>query len=196
MGLTINYTGNFIPYASLSEMIEEVKDTAEIYKWKYHIFETQFPENNFDDTNFNEDIYGIFFLPPSCEPVLLCFLSNGRMANPFMFQHWLQSKDKKDEHLIYGNFTKTQYAGIEIHKQIIHFLKHLSKKYLMNFKVIDEGGYWDTEDEKVLQDNFNRYTNLIENFTFSIKNHPQKADENFDTYFERLLKQLHSKPEK
>jgi len=125
MGLTINYTGNFNPSASLSKMIEEVKDIAEIYKWKYHIFETKFPKDNFDDKNFNEEIYGISFSPPNCEPVLLCFLSNGRMANPFMFQHWLKSKAKNDEHLIYWNFTKTQYAGIEIHKQIIHLLKYL-----------------------------------------------------------------------
>lgn len=193
MGLTINYTGNFNPYASLSEMIEEVKDIAGIYKWKYHIFETKFPENNFEDTNFSEDIYGISFSPPGCEPVLLCFLSNGRMANPFMFEHWLQSKDKEDEHLIYGNFTKTQYAGIEIHKQIIHLLKHLSKKYLMNFEVIDEGGYWKSEDEKVLQDNFSRYTDLIENFASSIENHPKKAEESFEDYFERLLKQINQK---
>lgn len=193
MGLTIYYSGNFKPNVSISEMIEEVKDIAQIYKWKYHIFETKFPENNFDDTNFNEEIYGISFSPPSCEPVLLCFLSNGRMANPFMFQHWLQSKAKNDEHLIYGNFTKTQYAGIEIHKQIIHLLKHLGKKYLMDFKVNDEGGYWATEDENVLQDNFNRYTDLIENFSSSIQNHPKKDDESFEAYFERLLKQFRSK---
>lgn len=193
MGLTINYTGDFNPCASLLELIEEVKDIAVIHKWNYHIFETTFPENSFEDTNFNEDIYGISFSAPDCEPVLLCFLSNGRMSNPFMFQNWLQSKDKDDEHLIYGNFTKTQYAGIEIHKQIIHLLKHLSKKYLINFKVIDEGGYWESEDEKVLQDNFNRYTDLIENVASSIGNNPKKAGESFEDYFKRLLKQLQSK---
>ena len=193
MGLTINYTGNFNPNASLSEMIEEVKDIVEIYKWKYHIFETKFPKNNFGDNNFNEDIYGISFSPPSCEPVLLCFLSNGKMANPFMFQYWLKSKDKNDEQLIYGNFTKTQYAGIEVHKQIIHLLKHLSNKYLTNFRVIDEGKYWETEDEKLLQETFNRYTDLIENFASSVNNFPIKSGESLRDYFERLIKQLQSK---
>lgn len=196
MGLSIHYTGEFNSCASLSEMIEEVKDIAGIYKWEYHIFETKFPQTDFDKNNFNEEIYGISFSPPGCESVLLCFLSNGRIANPFMFQNWLKSKDKKDEYLIYGNFTKTQYAGIEIHKIIIHLLKHISKKYLRNFKVIDEGEYWETDDEKVLQVNFKRYTELIENFASSINNYPLKPGETFEDYFERLLKHLHKKYKK
>ena len=95
MGLTIYYKGKFNPSASLSEMIEEVKDIAEIYKWKYHVFETEFPKGTFGKRNFNEEIYGISFSPPESEAVWLCFLSNGVLANPFMFQYWQKSKDKK-----------------------------------------------------------------------------------------------------
>ena len=37
MGLSIHYSGSFNNSGSLSEMIEEVKDIAEVFKWKYNI---------------------------------------------------------------------------------------------------------------------------------------------------------------
>jgi len=45
MGLSIHYSGSFNPKASLQAMIEEVKDIAETYKWKYFVFEDEFPAN-------------------------------------------------------------------------------------------------------------------------------------------------------
>lgn len=45
MGLTIHYRGRFNPAASLQAMIEDVRDILEIYKWKYYIFESEFPDN-------------------------------------------------------------------------------------------------------------------------------------------------------
>jgi len=91
--------------------------------------------------------------------------------------------------------TKTQYAGIEIHKLIIHLFKYLSGKYLQDFILSDEGQYWETGDEKLLQDTFKRYTDLIESFASSIENYPRKSGENFEGYFARLLKQIHGKKE-
>jgi len=64
---------------------------------------------------------------------------------------------------------------------------------LTNFTVVDEGNYWETDDEKLLQNTFNRYTDLIENFTSSINNFPKKSGESLEDYFERLLKKLQSK---
>ena len=41
MGLSIHYSGSFRNGASLSEMIEEVRDIVEVYEWEYSIFEKQ-----------------------------------------------------------------------------------------------------------------------------------------------------------
>ena len=41
MGLSIHYSGSFRNGASLSEMIEEVRDIVEVYDWEYLIFEKQ-----------------------------------------------------------------------------------------------------------------------------------------------------------
>ncbi len=105
-------------------------------------------------------------------------------------------KNKEEAEYLYMLSTKTQYAGIEIHKLVIHLLKYLSEKYLQDFALMDEGEYWETGDEKLLGDAFKRYTFLIESFTSSIENYPKKAGESFETYFEKLLKQMHKKYKK
>src|SRR3972149_3679663 len=129
MGLSIYYNGSFNPKASLSAMTEEVKDIAEIYEWDYHIFEKEFPKNSLGKRAFNKEVYGILFSPPRCEAVILCFLSNGKMCCPSMFEHWLKSKKQKPEKYIFGNFTKTQHAGVQVHKIIIDLFRYLSKKH-------------------------------------------------------------------
>lgn len=196
MGLSIHYNGSFNKAASLREMIEEVKDIAEIHKWEYHIFEDTFPKNSFGKASYNQNIYGISFSPPDCEPVWLCFLSNGKMSNPIHLKFWGDSNVRKEKGYLLMLSTKTQFAGIETHKLVIHLLKYLSKKYLSNFKLSDEGQYWETGNEKLLQEAFDRYESIFEIFTSSIKNSPKKKGEDFEAYFIRVLKQIRSKNRK
>jgi len=193
MGLSIHYRGSFNAEAPLQAMIEEAKDIAEIYKWKYHIYENSFPINSIHKTAYNQNIYGIRFTPPNCETNWLCFLSNGKMSSPSNLEFYGNSATKEEAGYLYMLSVKTQYAGIEIHKLVIHLLKYLSVKYLRDFTINDEGGYWESGDEKLLQNTFKSYTDLIESFTSSVENYPIKSGESFETYFERLLKQIHKK---
>jgi len=91
MGISLHYNGKFNPSASLSEMIAEVEDVAKIYTWKYHIFETEFPENSIDANEHDQSIYGICCSPPQCEPIYFCFLSSSRpqrnLARYYITQH-------------------------------------------------------------------------------------------------------------
>lgn len=99
--------------------------------------------------------------------------------------------DKEDyKKYLYMVSVKTQYAGIEIHKLIIHLLKYLNGKYLHNFNVFDEGQYWETGDENLILETFKRYTNLIDSFASSIENSPRKPGESFEAYFTRLINQI------
>ena len=54
MGLSIHYSGSFNTKASLQAMIEEVKDIAEIYKWRYYVFEDQFPADSPGKAEYNQ----------------------------------------------------------------------------------------------------------------------------------------------
>lgn len=196
MGLTIYYSGRFNKHASLSEMIEEVKDIAEIYNWEYHIFEQHFSIDELGKTDYNDKIYGICFTPPECETINLCFLSNGRMSSAPNLEFFGNSTDEDYQKYLYMLSVKTQFAGSGTHKLIIHLLKYLNKKYFSEFKVIDEGNYWDTEDEKLLEETFEKYNDLLDSFGAALENIPLKSEESFEEYFKRIMQIIQDKRKK
>ena len=191
MGLSINYSGSFKKEASLEAMIVEVKDIAEIYEWKYTINETRFPKNSFDKIEYDGKLYGISFTPPNCETISLTFLSNGKMCCGARLKFFDNSE--KDKMYLYMLSSKTQYAGSIIHKIIIHLLKYLSQKYFQDFQLTDEGNYWETGDEKILEKNFRTYNDLVDGVVHSVKNYPINNAESFTDYFERIIKMLDAK---
>ena len=196
MGLTIHYSGRLKELASLSEMIEEVKDIAEIYNWKYHLYEQHFSIDELSKTDYNDKIYGICFTPPKCETINLCFLSNGRMSSAPNLEFFGNSTDEDYQKYLYMLSVKTQFAWSTTHKLIIHLLKYLNKKYFSEFKVIDEGHYWDTEDEKILEETFEKYTALLDSFGAALENIPLKFDETFEDYFKRIMQIIQDKRKK
>jgi len=196
MGLTIHYSGSFNPASSLSAMIEEVKDIAELYKWKYKVFETDFQAGGIGKEEYTQEIYGICFTPPKCETVWISFLSNGKMSSPMHLDFFGKNVKQEERPYLYMLSTKTQYAGVEIHKLIIHLLKYMEAKYLQELTVMDEGHYWETGDEKLLVDTFKKYTELIEQFVSSIEIYPMNPGESYEAYFKRLMMQIRAKKKK
>ena len=47
MGLTIYYRGRLRKAEDLPTLVEEIQDIANVYGWKYHIYNTHFPNNAF-----------------------------------------------------------------------------------------------------------------------------------------------------
>ena len=187
MGLSIYYSGKIKDAASLPLLIEEVKDVAIVNKWKYRVSGSSFPNNTLDNQEHLEPIYGICFTPPNCETVSITFLSNGVMACPSQIKFFGNSKNQAVRNHIYTLFTKTQYAGMIIHALIINLFKYLNGKYFKDFKMIDEGEYWETGDENVLRQQFHEYDTLLDNFVLSLETFPVQKDENMIAYFERLM---------
>ena len=159
-------------------------------------FTYTFPANTFGKADYNQNIYGISFTPPDCETISICFLSNGKMSSPLHLQFFGKPDIKPEQEFLYMLSVKTQFAGSELHKFIIHLFQYLNKKYFKNFKMVDEGGYWESGNEKLLELNFKKYIDLLNSFSSAIENQPIKAGETFEAYFERLLKQIHDKKEK
>ena len=193
MGLSINYSGSFKKDSSLEAMIEEVKDIAQIYEWKYTINKNSLPNNSFNKVEYDGKLYGISFTPPNSETISLTFLSNGKMCCGARLKYFGNSENENDKMYLYMLSSKTQYAGSTIHKIIIHLLKYLSKKYFQDFQLTDEGSYWETGDEKLLEKNFKAYNDLIDGVVYSIKNYPINNVESFTDYFERIIKMLDAK---
>lgn len=58
-------------------------------------------------------------------------------------------------------YCKTQFAGTEVHLKIISFLKEI-RSHFSTLIVIDEGEYWESEDELILQKHFDDYFIAVE----------------------------------
>lgn len=175
-------------------MINEVRDIVEVFNWKYNIYEEEFPKNNDFDDSYNESIYGISFTPPECETVSICFLSNRKMSDHVLLKFFGKTSDEPNEEYLYMLSVKTQYAGVEIHKYIIELFRYLNKQeYFENLEIIDEGKYWETGDENLLQDIFKKYTDLLDDFTFALQVSPKKNGESYEKYFERLVEMIRNR---
>jgi hypothetical protein len=98
----------------------------------------------------------------------------------------LQIENTINNDLIYQISTKTLYSGVENHKKIILILDYISNKYLENFKCIDEGFYWETRDEDLLEKTFEKHSNLIDSFSSSLEMIPSKKDETLEDYLIRI----------
>jgi len=191
MGLSFHYSGRIAKPESLPELIEEIEDIAKVFNWKYFVFDRQFPKNTIGKPGYNKKLYGICFTPPECETVDISFLSNGRMSSAMLLQNWGDSDVKEEKEYLYMISVKTQYAGIDIHRNIIQLFRYLNEKYLADLTLSDEGEYWETNDENVLKKNFKRYTELIDGFAFALENQDREKDEDLVAYLLRLAKQIH-----
>lgn len=190
MGLSFHYSGRIANPASLPDLIEEVQDIAKAFNWKYFIFDRQFPENTIGKPDYNQRIYGICFTPPECETIDICFLSNGRMSSASHLQFFGKTDVQEEREYLYMLSVKTQYAGIETHKFVIQFFRHLNTKYFADFTMSDEGRYWETNDENILKATFKRYTELIDGFASALENYPIKTGEDIESYFIRLINRI------
>ena len=193
MGLSFHYSGSIANPDLLPELIDEIQDIARMYNWKYFIFDRQFPEDTIGKPDYNQNIYGICFTPPECETIDICFLSNGRMSSISHLKFFGKTDDQAEQTYLYRLSVKTQYAGIELHQFVIELFRYLNKKYFTDFKMTDEGSYWETNDLALLQTTFKRCTDMIDGFASALEYIPVQNGETIESYFERLLILLHDK---
>jgi hypothetical protein len=190
MGLSIHYQGKLKKAQHLPLLIEEVVAIAKANQWEYFVFENEFPNSAFTKKPSQENLYGICITPPKCELVSFSFLSNGKMCGVEKLQINKYIEDLEEDENLYYLHTKTQYAGIEVHKKIIMLFDYLNKTYFEDFKLNDEGEYWETRDEELLKSTFNRYTNLIESFESNLEYNRINKGETPENHLIRLAKNI------
>ena len=194
MGLSIHYEGSFNKNLLLSDLITEVKEIVETFNWDYKIYLKEFPEKKIDDSAYDERIYGISFTPPECETVSICFLSNYRMSSGARLKFFGKSPNQSENKFLYMLSVKTQFAGVSIHKAIIELFRYLLKRnYFSEFNLIDEGNYWETGDESLLEQKFKENGDLIDHFSIAIETIPIKPRESFEGYFERIMSRINDR---
>jgi hypothetical protein len=135
---------------------------------------------------------GICFAPEGCEPVFLTFLPGGRICSPVnLMNRDIYNGDELDKELLYTTSTKTQYAGFDAHVAVIKLLRYLKEKYFSVFEMMDEGLYWETNDEKVLQSQFDKYEyalNVLTTALSEVKTVPGESAVSLADRIEEMLK--------
>lgn len=178
-------------------------------------------ESLLNKRNHDGKLYGIDFTPKGSEPISIAFLSNGRMSSIMQLSCWGEFKEEKLIELkntnvnelgeleihneeftltadhynqyLYQCSSKTQYAGIQAHEMVIGVFRYLNKNYLKDFKLIDEGHFWETGDKVLLKKTFERYTDLINGFATALSENNKKENEDLDGYLERVIREFREK---
>jgi hypothetical protein len=180
MGLSIHYNGYIRNMQLLDGLIEETADVCKNLDWHCQFID-------------NHELKGVLFAPNECEPIFLTFTPEGRLCSPVnLMMRDLYDKEGLDADLLYTTSTKTQFAGADAHKALIRLLRYLSKKYLSIFELSDEGCYWETDDDAVLQAQFARYNAALDMITgvlSTIDAVPGETPATLAERIERLLKQ-------
>lgn len=181
MGLSIHYSGYILQKEMPGSLIEEVNDICKTLNWDTHTFD-------------DDEIKGVSFAPEKSEPVFLTFNKEGRTLSPInIVAKDMYDRADIDKELIFSTSTKTQFAGADAHIAIIKLLKYLSKKYLKDFTLNDEGNYWETGDENFLLKQFERYDFAMDAFSDALKNLPGVAGETFESLADRIERILNEK---
>ncbi len=154
MGLTIHYRGTLRDSKHLELMLNDVVDICHDIGWKY----MPLHRSNI------MPVKGLVISPPGSESIWLTFLENGKMYDPthFMFTG-SPELEVIDEDMHTCLFTKTQYAGADVHMAIIKFFRYLKMKYLADFELQDESQFWETDDPSVCLIRFDQYDEIINN---------------------------------
>ena len=187
MGLSIHFTGTLLTPSLIAPVSTEVHDICNSLAWEWQYIQTA-------------QLNGIVISPPVCEPVFLTFTNEGRLFSPLqteMEEHY--KKAGLDPSLVYWSSVKTQYAGIAIHQVIIELFRYLSRTYFKHFELKDEGLYWETNDEAVLQAQFEAYELALQTVTNALTGMERQAGESTSDLaarIESVLKELRQKQSK
>jgi hypothetical protein len=186
MGICFHYRGRLNSPESLQPLIEELTDIATVNNWKWFVFDKEFPDNKFTEKPEKVNLYGIAITPPDCEMVSFTFASNGKMCDIISLQSNDHLDDMETYEFFYNLSVKTQYATLEIHKQLILLFDYINSKYLKDLIFHDEAEFWETRDELKLKENFDRNLFFIESFKSTLENVPINEGESPEDYIMRM----------
>ena len=144
MGVTIHFEGQLTSEAAYQALVGLVSSIAEAKGWLTEPIAsgevTLLRVRDEEDWDYTGPVKGIVvYLHEDCDPVRLEF----------------------DRDLYLQEFTKTQFAGVQIHLDVLKLLK-ATQPLFRNLKVEDEGEWWETEDTHILTEHFSRSQKAIE----------------------------------
>ena len=146
MGITVHFEGKLKDEASFKAICSNAEAFAKEMEWPFLLISEQ--EAKLDRTRDEGDwdyigpVKGIEIFPhEACEPFRLEF----------------------DRDLYIQEFTKTQFAPVEIHVLLVDFLRS-NLEMFESIEVIDEGEFFDTNDLELLNKHLQACNALLEQY--------------------------------
>lgn len=144
MGVTIHFEGRLKDQDSFNELIRIASEYAAAMKWQSEPIDeaevTLLRVKDEKEWDYKGRVRGLALFPhPDCDPVRLEF----------------------DENLYMQEYTKTQFAGGEIHLWVIGLLRRIEPLF-DRLNVFDEGEYWETGDLNLLKSHIETCREMIQ----------------------------------
>ena len=165
MGVTIHYQGRLSDPKQLPDLITAIQRSCRTLEWSainvderiigtaevlvlHSDDDGEEVRSSYESAPVDDRWRGVIVSPPQCEPLWLTFNRSGQMivydASDTSFStpgHYL-ARDML--------FTKTQFSTAETHIAVCGMLR-LAEQYGAELEVVDEGGYWESNDVEQLQ---------------------------------------------
>ncbi len=154
MGISIHFSGT-IEQEQIAPLCEELSDIA--------------TSMGFDESVLVDDddkgLRGIILRPASeMESIPFLFDSMGRLhAWGDLIAGW-------DDFSILSVAVKTQFVGEADHIWLIGLLRYVQRKYIPALEVMDEGGYWESNDAVELKHRIEKLGAIIKGFGGALEN--------------------------
>lgn len=95
-----------------------------------------------------------------------------------------------DESLLYNNFTKTQFAGADIHIAVVDLFRFIKDKFAPDMEIEDESGYFADNDAEKLKHKMSTSEYLIKaiNSTLSSRSDEEEPDlESLESFIQSII---------
>ena len=179
MGISIHYKGKLNSENLIDPFCEEVKDIADSMDWEYTIINRELGDEF--------SLKGLFIKPhEKAELLQFVFDQKGYLRNALHLDY-----TDNDDDISFFNHIKTQYAPVEIHIAIIKLLHYLKEKYVSSLEVYDDGRFWETNDERILNEKLeflNKAMDKLEDILNSIPHEKDETAESIANKIERIIK--------
>jgi hypothetical protein len=151
MSISIHLSGRLKEFSLLPELLSDVAATCEAGGWEYDLVHASDPY----------PLEGIWFMPTGCDTISLTFTSDGKICHASMPSGGIPDEDGNYIVLAYSSSAGIQGIKAAAHLSLVQLFRKLKEKYFSEFQLIDEGNYWETQNDDELLKHFEEYDQAV-----------------------------------
>lgn len=167
MGITIHYSGRINNLVQLPELVGQLKAACREVGWPFQeinervvgVVEIPHYESGSVTTDrqpLDDRWQGLAIAPPGCDTLYLAFSRAGQLV---VYHAWFDSPPGT-YWLQETMYCKTQFSTPDIHIAVCNILR-IVQPYMAEWKVCDEGNYWESGDCAELEEQMKTTADFI-----------------------------------